>query len=126
MKSIAGYLGVHLGVRDEAMLSKKGKFVDKELTSFEQLQSFMEKRSAAWEARRHTTAQAFLDGFVRQNIAEIDEIPFIDECVPVSKYVAATVVYQMCANVYNIHCVYTQVYTKVYKCPFKYDVCMDI
>lgn len=28
----------------------------------------------AWHQRRHLMAQAFLDRFVRQNIAEIDEI----------------------------------------------------
>ena len=38
--------------RMQAVLSKKGKFVDKEMTCLEQLQSFMETRSTAWHLRR--------------------------------------------------------------------------
>ena len=33
-------------------------------------------RSVYWHERRHLHAQKFLDKFVRQNIAEIDEIPY--------------------------------------------------
>ena len=36
----------------QAALSKKGKFVDKEMTCLEQLQSFIETRSTAWHLRR--------------------------------------------------------------------------
>lgn len=32
-------------------------------------------RTAAWHKRRDEVAQSFLDKFVRQNVAEIDEIP---------------------------------------------------
>ena len=34
----------------------------------------MEVRTAAWHERRHHLAQHFMDRYVRQNIAEIDEI----------------------------------------------------
>lgn len=40
-------------------------------------------RSPAWHHRRQAVAQAFLDQFVRQNVAEIDEIPFSEITAPV-------------------------------------------
>lgn len=43
---------------------------------------FMESRSLQWHIRRHELAQQFLDRLVRQNVAEIDEIPFEEhECM---------------------------------------------
>ena len=38
----------------------------------------MENRSESWHARRRDLAQAFVNRFVRQNVAEIDEIPFVE------------------------------------------------
>ena len=43
-------------------------------TEAETFQFFKEKPTQNWHANRHTVAQGFLDRFVRQNIAEIDEI----------------------------------------------------
>jgi hypothetical protein len=43
-------------------------------TALEKLQHFQHVRSKAWHAKRHTRAQDFLNRFVRQNVAEIDEI----------------------------------------------------
>jgi hypothetical protein len=40
----------------------------------ETFQFFREKPTQHWHANRHVVAQGFLDRFVRQNIAEIDEI----------------------------------------------------
>ena len=37
-------------------------------------QARMEVRTAAWHERRHHLAQHFMDRYVRQNIAEINEI----------------------------------------------------
>ena len=42
----------------------------------ERFHSFREVHTLEWHAHRHTVGQAFLDRFVRQNIAEIDEIPW--------------------------------------------------
>jgi hypothetical protein len=40
------------------------------------MSQYMEVRSLQWHERRHELAQSFLDRFVRQNVAEIDEIPY--------------------------------------------------
>ena len=42
----------------------------------EKFHSFREVHSLEWHAHRHELGQRFLDQFVRQNIAEIDEIPW--------------------------------------------------
>ena len=70
VKSIAQFLGVHLGV-DETPHASYGKG---DVTTAEAFHSFREARSVTWQARRRALAQRFLDDFVRQNIAEIDEI----------------------------------------------------
>lgn len=56
-------------------LSKR-LLVEKETTGLESLSHYLESRSIQWHERRHSLAQSFLNRFVRQNIAEIDEIPF--------------------------------------------------
>ena len=68
-------MGVHLGV-DEAAVSdaKQFKQLQKDMTASERFQARMEVRTSAWHSRRHELAQRFLDRFMRQNIAEIDEI----------------------------------------------------
>ncbi|KAG8830660.1 hypothetical protein FRC17_004520 [Serendipita sp. 399] len=76
VKGIALFLGIHLGVDDDAEGSTeevKTRIQDK--TAAEAFHSFREVRSAHWHAARHDTAQRFLDRFVRQNLAEIDDIP---------------------------------------------------
>ncbi|KAI9342379.1 helicase-like transcription factor HLTF/DNA helicase RAD5, DEAD-box superfamily [Obelidium mucronatum] len=75
IKSIAVFLGVHLGVDDESDFSGvKAKRRKREATSVEQFHAFREIHTHEWHARRHGIAQGFLNQFVRQNIAEIDEI----------------------------------------------------
>ncbi|KAJ3136566.1 hypothetical protein HK100_001549 [Physocladia obscura] len=75
IKSVAVFLGVHLGVDDESEFSgQKAKSRKKEATSVEQFHAFREVHTTEWHARRHSLAQIFLNQFVRQNIAEIDEI----------------------------------------------------
>ena len=51
----------------------------KESSGLESLSMLLENKSIQWHERRHTLAQSFLDRFVRQNIAEIDEIPFVSK-----------------------------------------------
>lgn len=79
VKGIAAYLGVHLGASNPVVLTKKGdRPTDsrKELSKSELFQEFLEAKSHSWHARRQDVAQRFLDRFVRQNVAEIDEIRF--------------------------------------------------
>ncbi|EJT96648.1 hypothetical protein DACRYDRAFT_119990 [Dacryopinax primogenitus] len=79
VKTIAVFLDVHLGIDDAGEMKGeqggRGRHAKNEQTSVEKFHSFREVRSPAWHARRHEKAQEFLDHFVRQNIAEIDEIP---------------------------------------------------
>ncbi|KAF8680902.1 C-5 cytosine-specific DNA methylase [Rhizoctonia solani] len=76
VKTIAVFLGLHLGIDDDSIgtsaLVKKRR---KEQTAAESFHSFRDVRSLEWHIRRHHVAQSFLDQFVRQNVAEIDEIP---------------------------------------------------
>ena len=77
----AEWLGVRLGKADSSELSKQHK---KEQSAVERFQFFKEVHTPAWHAERHTLAQSFLDRYVRQNIAEIDEIPWREQSVCVS------------------------------------------
>ena len=70
VRLISRFLGINLG-RDELMR----QYRDDSKTGNECLLSYAEPLSASWHERRHGKAQDFLDRFVRQNIAEIDEIP---------------------------------------------------
>jgi hypothetical protein len=67
VKGIATFLGIHLGVDDDAEGTTeevKSRIQDK--TAAETFHSFRDVRSAYWHAARHQTAQGFLDKFVRQ------------------------------------------------------------
>ena len=71
VQTLADLLGVHLGCDDVlpgTKLNAKGK------TNAEKFATLLENRSLQWHQGRHNQAQLFLDRFVRQNIAEIDEI----------------------------------------------------
>eukprot|EP01113_Clastostelium_recurvatum_P046108 TRINITY_DN802_c3_g1_i2.p1 TRINITY_DN802_c3_g1~~TRINITY_DN802_c3_g1_i2.p1 ORF type:complete len:630 (-),score=156.57 TRINITY_DN802_c3_g1_i2:28-1818(-) len=73
IKDVAAFVGVHVGVSDS--LLKLGKINTKALsTHAEVFRYYRISHSKAWHERRHRGAQRFLDVFVRQNIAEIDEI----------------------------------------------------
>lgn len=73
VKGVASFLGVHLGVNEAPACTKK------EQTRVEKFNYFREMHTAAWHARRHRLAQTFLDRFVRQNVAEIDEIQWQEQ-----------------------------------------------
>ncbi|KZT51637.1 hypothetical protein CALCODRAFT_487771 [Calocera cornea HHB12733] len=67
---------MHLGSNDASELKVPGRAKSKnEQTSVEKFHSLREVHSTAWDTRRHEKAQEFLNHFVRQNIAKIDEIP---------------------------------------------------
>jgi hypothetical protein len=73
IKGLAALLGIHLGI-DEALPGEKNKKDDQETPASEKFSSLLEIRSVQWHEKRHLIAQSFLNRFVRQNIAEIDEI----------------------------------------------------
>lgn len=78
IKSLASLMGIHLGINEPlpGVLSKKrgGSKEDQETSASEKFSSLLEVRSMQWHERRHRLGQEFLNKFVRQNIAEIDEI----------------------------------------------------
>ena len=77
VKTLANLLGLHLGI-DESLRSAKarrgGNSVNDDTSQLEKFSSLLEVRSVQWHERRHAHSQTFLDRYVRQNIAEIDEI----------------------------------------------------
>ncbi|KAG8999653.1 hypothetical protein FRB94_003868 [Tulasnella sp. JGI-2019a] len=73
VKTIAVFLGLQLGIED---LDEAPTGRGPERTSVEKFHSYREARSISWYLARYAVGQRFLDQFVRQNIAEIDEIPF--------------------------------------------------
>ena len=68
IKDTAALLGTNLGSDEQP------RFTKAEITKAETFQFYKEKATQHWHANRHAVAQGFLDRFVRQNIAEIDEI----------------------------------------------------
>ncbi|KAI9793644.1 MAG: hypothetical protein M1816_007539 [Peltula sp. TS41687] len=96
VKTIAIFLGINLGVDDDTstvMRASNIKAMQKERTDVEKFQAFKQGRSSAWHQRRHEVAQQFLDQFVRQNIAEIDEIPFVEDLRPIVLPAAERAIY---------------------------------
>lgn len=62
-------------------------------TKAEKFRFFQEVHTPAWHLRRHRQAQAFMDRFVRQNIAEIDEIRAEEKVVSVTLPPAERAIY---------------------------------
>ncbi|KZT02845.1 uncharacterized protein LAESUDRAFT_661099 [Laetiporus sulphureus 93-53] len=94
LKTISAFLNLHLGVDDDA----EGQSVQvrkrrREQTAVEKFHSFREVHSLEWHAHRHQIGQSFLDQFVRQNIAEIDEIPSSQEIRKVDLPAAERAIY---------------------------------
>ncbi|GAA5872529.1 hypothetical protein JCM8547_006937 [Rhodosporidiobolus lusitaniae] len=84
VKFIASMLHVHLGTDDDNEGTHAAVRVRAdERTKAEEFRSYCDVRTKAWHKRRDDVAQRFLDQFARQNIAEIDEIPFDEEIVGV-------------------------------------------
>ena len=86
----AQWLGLHLGSADAADLTSKEK---KEQSAVERFQYFRDAHTPSWYAERHGTAQKFLDVYVRQNIAEIDEIPWREQAVKIALPAAERALY---------------------------------
>ncbi|KAJ5933706.1 C-5 cytosine methyltransferase [Penicillium verhagenii] len=78
IKSIARYLGLHLGVDDDMNVpstNERLKLTKRDLTSVEKFMAYQVPRSDDWYQNRCRHAQHFLDRFARQNLAEIGNIP---------------------------------------------------
>ncbi|KAI8823181.1 uncharacterized protein EV422DRAFT_394885 [Fimicolochytrium jonesii] len=91
IKSIANFLGVHLGA-DDTLTSKRGQNANQS-TAAERFLSFREVHTPAWHSRRHQLGQLFLDKFVRQNLAEIDEIPAEEHLINIQLPAAERAIY---------------------------------
>ena len=78
VKTMAGFLGINLGVDDDTVGAMKGeniRAIRKDRTAAEHFHSYGHQlQSPKWHAQRHKHAQRFLDQFARQNTAEISEI----------------------------------------------------
>ncbi|KAJ4466088.1 hypothetical protein C8J55DRAFT_565810 [Lentinula edodes] len=94
LKTISAFLDVHLGIDDDGEgQSAEIKKRKKERTDVEKFHSFREVHTLEWHAHRHEVGQRFLDRFVRQNIAEIDEIPWSEKTVDVILPAAERAIY---------------------------------
>ncbi|KAH9072095.1 hypothetical protein EDB83DRAFT_2361141 [Lactarius deliciosus] len=94
VKTIAAHLNLHLGIDDD----NEGKSIEvkkrrREQTAVEKFHSFRETHSLDWHAHRHELGQKFLDRFVRQNIAEIDEIPWEEKIEKITLPAAERAIY---------------------------------
>ncbi|KAJ5262375.1 hypothetical protein N7524_007680 [Penicillium chrysogenum] len=86
IKSIARYLGLHLGVDDDGDCDKptqnsRVRNIRKNHTAVEAFQYYQAPHSNAWYQNRREHAQRFLDQFVRRNIARIIQIPLTTNLV---------------------------------------------
>ncbi|KAJ3734990.1 hypothetical protein DFJ43DRAFT_63932 [Lentinula guzmanii] len=94
LKTISAFLDVHLGIDDDGEgQSAEVKKRKRERTDVEKFHSFREVHSLEWHAHRHEIGQRFLDRFVRQNIAEIDEIPWSEKNVEIILPAAERAIY---------------------------------
>jgi hypothetical protein len=94
VNEIASFLGVNLGRHhpgDGVVTTLAEKSRDQ--TAFECFIHQTEVVSRQWHEARRLQAQRFLDGFVRQNDAEIQHIPFLETLSPVSLDAAHHAVY---------------------------------
>ncbi|KAE9396876.1 hypothetical protein BT96DRAFT_921812 [Gymnopus androsaceus JB14] len=94
LKTISAFLDVHLGIDDDGEgQSAEVKKRKRERTDVEKFHSFREVHTLEWHAHRHDVGQRFLDRFVRQNIAEIDEIPWDEKNVEIILPAAERAIY---------------------------------
>ena len=87
IKGTAALLGINLGSDEVPRFNKS------EITKVETFQFFKEKPTQQWHKRRWEVAQEFLNRFMRQNIAEIDEIKFREDVCDVQLRPAERAIY---------------------------------
>ncbi|KAF4160765.1 hypothetical protein CNMCM6069_007550 [Aspergillus lentulus] len=95
VKTIAPFLGIHLGVDDENTSSQNHrlKVLRKNRSDAEVFQSWRAPHSEAWHRNRHEIAQRFLNQFARRNIADIDEIPCSEHLILIDQSPAERAIY---------------------------------
>ncbi|THH14984.1 hypothetical protein EW146_g5422 [Bondarzewia mesenterica] len=94
VKTIAAFLDLHLGVDDDGEgQSAQVKKRRRDQTAAEKFHSFRETHSLDWHAHRHQVGQTFLDRYVRQNVAEIDEIPWEEKIEKINLPAAERAIY---------------------------------
>ncbi|RHZ71269.1 hypothetical protein CDV55_103969 [Aspergillus turcosus] len=95
VKTIAPFLGIHLGVDDEntSPQNHRLKVLRKNRSDAEVFQSWRAPHSEAWHRNRHEVAQRFLNQFARRNIADIDEIPCSEHLVLINQSPAECAIY---------------------------------
>ncbi|KAJ5466265.1 hypothetical protein N7530_010052 [Penicillium desertorum] len=100
IKSIARYLGLHLGVDDDGDCDRptqnsRVRNIRKNHTAVEAFQYYQAPHSNAWYQNRREHAQRFLDQFVRRNIARIIQIPLTSNLVITEQSPAEKTAYDM-------------------------------
>lgn len=98
IKSIARYLGLHLGIDDDGDCDRPTKnsrlrSIRKNHTAVEAFQYYQAPRSNAWYQNRRQHAQRFLNRFARQNTANIANIPLIISLVIVDHALSEKMMY---------------------------------
>ncbi|KAJ5788714.1 hypothetical protein N7457_003704 [Penicillium paradoxum] len=98
IKSIAGYLGIHLGIDDDGdtdrpMKNSRLRNIRKNHTAVEAFQYYQAPHSNAWYHNRRDHAQRFLYRFARQNIANITNIPLTRNLVIIDQSPAEKIMY---------------------------------
>ena len=80
VQSLADLLGIHLGVDDilpnESLKIKKGSNEEKQKSGLEKFSSLLKIRLMQWHDCCHQVRQDFLNCFIQQSVAEIDEIEY--------------------------------------------------
>jgi len=87
IKGTAALLGINLGSDEVPRYNKS------EITKVETFQFFKDKPTQQWHKRRWEVAQGFLNRYMRQNIAEIDEIKFKEDVCDVQLRPAERAIY---------------------------------
>ena len=88
VKELAGLIGLDLGIDDDTSASMSAALIRRfraERTSAETFRAFNETHSPDWYEQRHAHAQYFLDFFVRQNRAEIEDIKSVIKIIAVDQ-----------------------------------------
>lgn len=98
IKSIARYLGLHLGVDDDGdcdkpTQNKRLRNIRKNHTAAEAFQMYQAPHSNAWYNNRRLHAQNFLGRFARQNIAKIKHIELTTNLVVIGQTPTEKVAY---------------------------------
>ncbi|KAF8853068.1 hypothetical protein BDZ45DRAFT_748912 [Acephala macrosclerotiorum] len=94
VKAMATLLGIHLGIDDFSRMKediKAKKIAD--LTNTEEMLALLDVSSPSFAEHRHKQAQAFINAFLRHDVAKYDHIPMVEKIVLVHPSPAEKAVY---------------------------------